>query len=70
MLRLLPLLGGSRVNLLGSVSACGCERQKEFVVERSPMKQKEGRDEADAEQEDLALWDRGKNKQKKARSWC
>lgn len=40
VLRLLPLLGGSRVNLLGSVSACGCERQKEFVVERTPMKQK------------------------------
>lgn len=38
------------------------------MVERNPVKQKEGTDEADAEQEDVALWDslRGKNKQEKA----
>lgn len=48
---------------------CRKERQKELVVERAPVKQ-EGRGDADAEQEDLALWERGENKQDKAKSWC
>lgn len=47
---------------------CRWERKEKWMVERNPVIRKEGTDEADAEQEDLALCGslRGRNKQERA----
>lgn len=46
MLRPLSSLGGSGVNISGSVCACGWRRNEKLMVERNPVIQKEGTDEA------------------------
>lgn len=67
VLRPLSSLQGSGVNMSGSVCACGWGRKEKLRKKRNPVIWKERKDEADAEQEDPALWGglRGRNKPEK-----